>query len=84
MEIQISKKAIKELDRIPEPIFSNLRKKIEDLAQNPTPANSRRLVNWPGYRLRVGDYRILYGVFNQKKIILIYRVAHRKDVYRGR
>lgn len=82
MEIQISKKAIKELDKIPEPIFSNLRKKIEALAQNPIPPNSKRLTNWPGYRLRVGDYRVLYEIIDQKKIILVHRVAHRKDVYR--
>lgn len=82
MEIQISRKASKELDKIPEPIFSNLRKKIESLSHNPTPPNSKRLTNWAGYRLRVGDYRILYEVVNEKETVIIYRVAHRKDAYR--
>ena len=82
MEIQLSKKAAKELDKIPEPIFSNLRRKIGVLSQNPTPTNSKRLANWAGYRLRVGDYRILYEVESEKKMVIIYRIAHRKDAYR--
>lgn len=82
MEIQISRKVIKELDRIPEPLFSQLRKRVEDLANDLYPNGIKRLVNWPGFRLRVGDYRILYGVDTKKKLIIIYRAAHRKDAYR--
>lgn len=82
MEVVISRKAFKELDRIPEPIFSRLRKKIRQLAVNSRPPGVKRLVNWPGFRIRFGDYRILYEVDSQKKVIIIYRVAHRKDAYR--
>lgn len=82
MEVQLSQKAFKELDRLPEPIFSQIQRKIENLPAKPYPAGIKRLVNWPGFRLRVGDYRVLYEVAPQKKLIIIYRVAHRKDAYR--
>ena len=54
------------------------------LADNPTPPNSKHLVGEVAnlYRLRVGDYRIIYQVDSGKLIILVVHVGHRKDVYR--
>ena len=83
MEIRLVEKAAKQLDRIPEPLFSRLKIKIGGLTENPFPSGAKRLVNWPGFRLRVGDYRILYEVDQGNKVIIVYRVAHRRDVYRG-
>lgn len=55
---------------------------IEDLKYNPFPQNSKKLKENLGYRLRIGDYRILYIVDKVIRIIEIYTIGHRKDVYR--
>lgn len=54
------------------------------LTDNPTPPNSKHLVGEVAnlYRLRVGDYRIIYQVDGGKLVVLIVHVGHRKDVYR--
>ena len=53
------------------------------LIDNPTPPNSKHLVGEVDlYRLRVGDYRIIYQVDGGKLVVLIIHVGHRKDVYR--
>lgn len=55
---------------------------IEGLKSDPFPPNIKKLHNDLGYRLRVGDYRILYTVDKIIKIVEIYKIGHRKDVYR--
>ncbi len=82
MEIRISEKAVKELDKLPEPIFSRIKEEIGQLAENIQPTGARRLTAWPGFKIRVGDYRILYGIDQKHNTIIVYRVRHRKDAYR--
>ncbi len=57
--------------------------KIELLAENPMAAsnNVRKLTNHPGYRLRVGDWRVIYTVHEQALIIAVVRIAPRGDLY---
>lgn len=55
---------------------------IARLAENPRPPGARKLTARDGYRLRVGDYRILYQVDDGAKVVIIYRVMSRGDVYR--
>lgn len=57
---------------------------ILSLADNPTPINSKHLVGEVAnlYRLRIGDYRIIYQVNGGKLVILVVHVGHRSDVYR--
>jgi len=56
---------------------------IESLADDPFPAQSKKLVDSESsYRLRVGDYRVIYQVDSEKKVVTIYHVRHRKDVYK--
>jgi Cytotoxic translational repressor of toxin-antitoxin stability system len=52
------------------------------LAENPRPPGVKKLTAREGYRIRVGDYRILYQISDADKLILIFRVAGRGDVYR--
>jgi mRNA interferase RelE/StbE len=80
MKIEIRKSAIKDLKKIDNPIKSNLHKKILELQNFPDITNIKKLTNFePAYRLRVGDYRILFDVFDET--IIIARVLHRKDSY---
>ena len=64
-------------------IFFAIDKAIDSLIKNAHPAGSKKLVNSPYYRIRVGDYRILYEIYDEKLIILVLRVRHRKEVYKN-
>jgi len=55
---------------------------IRRLADSPRPRAARKLSYGPGWRLRVGDYRILYTIDDPDQEITIYAVGHRRDVYR--
>ena len=57
---------------------------LRKLAADPRPKQAKRLVGMDElYRIRCGDYRIVYIIEDNKLIILVVRIAHRKDVYRG-
>ena len=71
---------LKKIDRQYLPRIVNA---IESLADDPFPAQSKKLVDSESsYRLRVGDYRVIYQVDSEKKVVTIYHVRHRKDVYK--
>lgn len=82
-KLDIKKSARKELDSLPDHIFLKIDKDIFSLKANPIPyPQSKELKGESKRRLRVGDYRVIYAVNEQQKIITIFRVRHRKDVYR--
>lgn len=82
-EIQIEKAAEKQLRRIPDPAHDRLVKAILPLAENPRPDGTKKLSGSTNdWRIRVGDYRVLYEIAEEIRIVRIYRVAHRRDVYR--
>lgn len=56
--------------------------RIEELDKDPFPVGSKKLVNREGWRIRIGDYRILYTVEAKKQELTILSVAHRKEAYR--
>ena len=73
----------KDFRRIPSVILSRVIKKVEALPANPVPIDSKKLRDTEHtYRLRVGDYRIIYQVNPADKEVVVCRVRHRKDVYR--
>ena len=81
-EVIISKEAYKSIKALPEKIQGKIYDSIFLLSGNPYPTSSKKLQKVGAYRLRVGDYRIIYLV--EKKIlrIVVVRVNHRKDVYK--
>ena len=80
MKIEIRKSAIKDLKHISEPFKTNIHNKILELTNFPNTSNIKKLTNFePAYRLRVGDYMILFDVLDD--IIVIARVLHRKESY---
>ena len=82
MKLYLSSKADKQLKKLPAKMHSVLIQRINKLTKNTIPQGSKKLVNRPGWRIRVGDYRILYTINKKKKEIVILSVAHRKDAYR--
>jgi len=80
MRIEIRKSAIKDLQKINEPFKSKLHEKIISLKNFPDVSNIKKLTNFePAYRLRVGDYRVLFDVVED--VIFIGRVLHRQESY---
>ena len=62
--------------------YRRCRQAILRLESNPRPPGCQKLVGEDGYRIRVGDYRILYRIEDPSKRVFIYRVKHRRKVYR--
>jgi mRNA interferase RelE/StbE len=56
---------------------------IRNLADNPRPAGSKKLTGRNAWRIRIGDYRVIYEIEDNKLIILVVDVGHRKEIYRS-
>ena len=81
-EISIIPSARKDLDDLDKEVFIQIKNKIISLASNPRPSGSLKLTAEEGYRIRSGNYRILYRIDDKNNIIYVYRVKHRKESYR--
>ncbi|HRZ97751.1 MAG TPA: type II toxin-antitoxin system RelE/ParE family toxin [Paludibacter sp.] len=79
--INFNKHAIKELAKINEPFYSHIKQAIYNLADNPRPKGYKKLKGRDGYRIRVGNYRIIYHIFDQILVVEIIALGHRKDIY---
>jgi mRNA interferase RelE/StbE len=82
----LTKVAAKEIDAIANRIDrQRIERRIRQLADNPRPPGSKKLKDMlEHYRIRQGDYRIVYTVEDEIRIVAIIHVGHRKDVYRRR
>ncbi|MGP8214571.1 MAG: type II toxin-antitoxin system RelE family toxin [Bacteroidia bacterium] len=82
--ITFKKGAIKELQRLPSFTVKNISRAINKLAENPRPDGCKKLVDSKEnmWRIRVGDYRVLYVIEDKIQIVDIRRIGHRKDIYR--
>ncbi len=82
MKIYLSSKADRQLKKLTPKIYQIMLDKIEELGKDAFPEVSKKLMNRQGWRLRVGDYRILYTVDTKKQELTILSVVHRKEAYR--
>lgn len=83
--ITFARSARKELERLSANIVSRIFPKIEALAQNPRPLGCRRLRGFENlWRIRTGDYRVIYQVFDDEMVVDIVAVRHRSQAYRLR
>lgn len=78
--------ARRELDKLPEPTKPRVLRAIRALALEPRPSGARLLAGTrrPTWRIRIGDYRILYEIHADELIVLVLGAGHRRDVYRHR
>ena len=81
-KIQVKKSVEKELDKIPKKELLKILDKIKSLSDDPHPTGSTKLTNQEKYRVRVGNYRILYKVEDNILTVFVVKVGHRKDIYR--
>ena len=80
--VEIKKSAVKEINSLPRRDLRNILDKIAALSDNPRPHDCKKLSAQEKYRVRCGDYRILYFIEDVILIVNIVKVAHRKDAYR--
>ena len=82
--VQYDPRAMKELTKLDRPVARRIAKAIGGLGEQPRPQGARPLVGYPGlWRIRIGDYRVVYAIKDAELIVLALRVAHRRDVYRN-
>ena len=82
-EIRLAASAATFLRKLPLAIRERIGRAIDGLADNPFPSGMRKLKGEEHtYRIRVGDYRVIYDVVHEAVVVLILRIGHRKDVYR--
>ncbi|MBI5576532.1 MAG: type II toxin-antitoxin system RelE/ParE family toxin [Deltaproteobacteria bacterium] len=80
--LSIKPSAAKEIEALPKNDRIRIIKRIKGLAENPRPPGSEKLTGNDKYRVRQGQYRIVYSVSEQELIVLVVKVAHRREVYR--
>ncbi len=83
-EVEITESAGKSLEKIPKRDRLKILEKIDTLEQDPVPAGSIKLKGYGEalYRIRSGDYRIVYSIKQDVLIVLIVEIGHRREIYR--
>ncbi len=82
-KLQIRKSAAKELEAIPGQDAAKIIAHIRSLSDDPRPHGSNKLSAKEQYRLRIGNYRVIYAVLDKERFVHIIKIGHRKDVYQN-
>jgi len=83
-KIEFTRSAIKELKKLPKQAIQRITPRIDALAKDPYPPGSVKLSGSEKvWRIRIGDYRVVYSVEEVIELITIERIRHRKDAYRS-
>jgi len=80
--ITIKKRASKALENLSHDGYQKVRDGIRALAENPRPPGCLKLTGREGWRIRIGVYRIIYGIDDSAKKVIVLDIGHRKDIYR--
>ena len=80
-QLTIKKKAIQALEKINDPDYSKIKSAIYSLADDPRPHGYKKLKGREGYRIRVGNYRVIYEIFDDLLIVEVINIGNRKDIY---
>jgi mRNA interferase RelE/StbE len=78
----IKPSAAEEVEGLPKPERRRIIAKISSLSRDPRPPGCEKLSGHDQYRLRQGNYRILYGIEDRDRVVVVVKVGHRRDVYR--
>lgn len=79
--VRLTNRAEKNLAKIPKREGDRIRIALRSLEHNPYPPASRKLVNRPEWRVRIGKYRILYEVIDSELVVLVISIGHRSNIY---
>jgi len=81
--IELRRKAQHALDRLPERNFNAVLEAVKGLANIPRPRGTEKIKSTGLWRIRQGDYRIVYSIDDSSKTVTILRIGHRREVYRS-
>ncbi len=82
--VRYDPRALKELTKLDHAVARRIVKAVDDLTADPRPAGARGLVGYSDlWRIRVGDYRVIYSIHDAVVIVTVLRVAHRSVAYRN-
>ena len=80
--VLILRRAQRELAGLTGEPYERVKNAIQALADDPRPSGCRKLVGREGWRIRVGDYRVVYEIGDRERVVTVLHIGHRKDVYR--
>ena len=81
-EVRLHPEAVRAFRRLNGPLRERIASAIDGLAIDPRPRGAVKLAGRDDFRIRVGDYRIVYAVGDAERLVLVARIAHRREVYR--
>jgi mRNA interferase RelE/StbE len=82
--IEFKPSAVRQFSRLPESIQTRLARRVESLAQNPRPRGVKKLSGGDNlYRIRVGEYRVIYQIQDDVLLVLVVKIGARREVYRS-
>lgn len=80
---ELRRRAQRVLDRLPKSDFQAVVEAIKELAQTPRPRGVEKVKSTGLWRIRQGDYRIIYSIDDNQQLVTVVRIGHRKEVYRS-
>jgi mRNA interferase RelE/StbE len=80
--VKIIPRAEKEYSKLPAAVQDRIRKRIISLEENPRPFGSKKLKETDYYRIRIGEYRIIYSIQDKSRSVKVLSIAGRKEIYR--
>jgi mRNA interferase RelE/StbE len=81
-KIEVRRRAQRALDRLPKSDFQAVIESIRGLAQTPRPRGIEKVKSTGLWRIRRGDYRIIYAIDDNERLVTVVRVGHRREIYR--
>jgi len=81
--VRVKDSAERELRRLPKQDARRIGKRLQGLASDPRPSGSVRLTGEDAYRVRQGDYRMVYTIDDRNRLVEVTRIRHRREVYRS-
>jgi len=81
-QVIIPKSVRKELDRLPDDVASRILVRLAGLENNPRPADVKKLKGRDAWRIRVGDYRVIFEIHDRILQIIVITLGHRREIYR--
>ncbi len=79
--ISFQPRASRELEKLPNAARERIACAIDALESNPRPHGCKKLVGMNAWRIRVGDYRVVYQIHDGRLLVLVVRIGHRRDIY---
>jgi mRNA interferase RelE/StbE len=82
-QIELRRRAQRALDRLPKSDFQAVVEAIKELTRAPRPKGVEKVKSTGLWRIRQGDYRIIYGIDDSQQLVTVVRIGHRREIYRS-